>query len=876
MSHRIGRLVSRDVRIGPDSGSLPSAPGKWVYEMVIEAAQVGGSACFALLHFTDSTLPVGASLRVDLGYAVEAFDSRSGADFWTRPLDPVAVGQKVTVTFNGPPSGGVTLAEYGSGEPLDSIEFPYPPGGVLGSHSDPDVYLHTSPYVEPIYETRLRCHNPFFWRQASAASKAAELAAVAATGIIVMTERFESLGVTCLSSCSGTLIGPDMFLTARHCASDADGAALRSASVTFDFQTDVDGNRPVGYAPRWYKVIGEEATGEPASVGADYSDTDWLILRLDTGAAGIPITPCNLGRPAAQPLTAGEPVMTVHHPGGAAKKLQLGYLSSTSVKSVFNFDYAGGSSGSALFDAAGNVIGAALSGGPISGPCEVGYTPASSVQAALANPPVPKAPWDVMMVFDRSGSMAGDGGNGRSKIAEAQIAASKFMQLIRVNAGDTVGLESFSTFANDPPDFGPRSVTDTGATKQSLVGPSPYNGGVVGALAPGGSTSIGNGLRVAANYFPAPHGGSRRAVLLLTDGLQNTKPWIADVERFLADARVFVIGYGSDANLDGALLTRLARDHSGFFLRAGHGLELRKFFGLAFGQIFQSGTLADPEFDLPAGDDVGATIECPVFDETEITAIVGWDNPVGALSLRIEAPDGSTLDAFSSGLESDVGTSWAFLRIPLPHEGNREGRWQVIVERSDAPGHEPVRLRYYVAVVADGGPKLEPLPPLKHVDVGDPLPIQVALHYPNRTTPPAAAVVMTVTAPDASIRDLVDSHGLVTPLGGVDPVSAWTATLQEIVTANGGRLPIPTTERTITLYDDGNHSDGAMEPDGIFGEVVDDLTRFEGTYEFRAVATYGPGAEGRREAKWSITVGLDDDPYRTEARGDGNADPHFV
>jgi VWA domain-containing protein len=127
-----------------------------------------------------------------------------------------------------------------------------------------------------------------------------------------------------------------------------------------------------------------------------------------------------------------------------------------------------------------------------------------------------------MVVIDRSGSMSGPGGSGMTKLQQAQHAASLFVQLIRTGAGDTTGVESFSTSATNPPDALPAKVD--AAAKQNLVGNQPYTGGVIGAIGPGGNTSIGAGLRVAKQAFPSPHGGSRRAVLLLTDGLQNTKP----------------------------------------------------------------------------------------------------------------------------------------------------------------------------------------------------------------------------------------------------------------------------------------------------------------------------------------------------------------
>ena len=860
MSYRIGRMVPKGARIGPDSGLPASTPGVWTFDLAVEPALVGGSACFVMLHFTGAVFGPGAVVKVDLGYDIDLFPAASGAEFWTRPLDPAKFAQSVRVTFSGT-VGGVTLLEYGSGEPMDSNEFPYNPGEFEGSHSQPDVFLHNSPYIEPTFETRLRCHNPFTWLRAAAASSAGEKLGVAATGIIVMTETVTPQHppgpqMTELSSCTGTLIGPDLFLTARHCATDSDGADLLSASVTFDFQTDINGNRPAGYSPRWYKVIGTAAAGVPPAASRPWG-TDWLIVRLDTGTAGIPITPCDL-RSSAPAIN--EAVFAAHHPGGAAKKFQRGTVASGDVQNVTGFDFAGGSSGSALFDANGKIIGAALAAGPLNDACNAGYTRASSVTDALADPPVSGAPWDVMVVIDRSGSMSGTGGNGQTKLKEAQDAASLFVQLIRSGAGDTVGMDSFSTSATNPPDAPPAAVT--AASKQNLVGNAPYTGGAVGMIGVGGNTSIGDGLRVAKNAFPAPHGGSKRAILLLTDGLQNTMPMIANVESQLAGIKLFIVGYGDDAHLDGPLLTKLARDHDGWYVRADHGLALRKFFGLSFGNIFQSGALVDPEYHIAAGDNVGVTFDCQVCDETELTGVVGWDKPAGALGFRIEAPDGTNIDATSPGIITDLGATWAFLRIRLPYAANRSGTWKFTIERAKGRRRKDnIALDYFVSVIAKGGPQLTPLPPPHHIDVGDHLPILVGLHYPDRTVPANAKVTVTVIGPKVSIRDLVATHGLVVPPGGPDPVNAWTATLQQIAASNGGVLPIPTFTSTVALFDDGMHEDGAMEADGVFGNMIKGITKFEGTYDFHAVARYGEQCKASREAFWSLTIGLKDDPY---------------
>ena len=113
MSHRIVRIVPAGTRIGPDSGLPATTPGVWTLDLVVQSALVGGSASFVMLHFTGAVFGPGAVVTVDLGYDVDQFGSVSGAEFWTRPLDPERFGQTVRVTFSGP-AGGVTLLEYGS------------------------------------------------------------------------------------------------------------------------------------------------------------------------------------------------------------------------------------------------------------------------------------------------------------------------------------------------------------------------------------------------------------------------------------------------------------------------------------------------------------------------------------------------------------------------------------------------------------------------------------------------------------------------------------------------------------------------------------------------------------------------------------------
>lgn len=829
------------------------------------AGPLGGPR-FVILHFDSVNLTAGAKLTVELGYDTDVFNKNSGSDFWSRPVDTTVTPIKIRIAGG---TGSARLKEFGAGQPSitpGTIATPGnpaisgTPGTPCGSQSNPDPFLQTNPYQEPTYETRLKCGGTFEFVNAacslSSVPNAVKDKVAAAVGIIVEVHNdTSSLIPRFVSSCSGTLIAPDLFLTARHCLNEPSGEDLRSASVSFDYFTDCDGSRPAGHVTRFFKVIAEVASGGPPTGSLPPVATDWVIVRLDT-APGLLPAPLVM----RDTVLMNEVIFTMHHPNGAVKKTQAGVHGGGS--SITGFDYGGGSSGSALFDVNGQLVRGPLSQGGScfsSGDCSVDYAPIAPIKAALANPPPPPKPLDVMIVFDRSGSMASPAPPvGRTKLQEAQDAASLFVQLVREGAGDRLGMVTFSSTADLPTSPGP-----VAAKKTELVGSAPFTTGDVGAIAAGGSTSIGAGLGIALLAF----GGSSandRAILLLTDGLQNTLPMIEEIEGSLGATKLNVIGLGSDADIDGPLLSRVARQHGGQFTRAVDGLSLRKFFGLSFGNIFEAGALGDPEFVLRASQAVSDPHKFSVCGEERITIILGWDSPSTPLRAQIRTPNGVLIN--EKKVKPIRGRTWVFWKIPLPHQGERDGTWSFTVDRVPAGGEifsGPTDVRYFFLVVCSGGPKLVHLGGPRRVYTGDPLDSLVGLHYGNGTTPDAE-VKLIIKKPTVALGQLVTSAGLQPPSTAVDAVSGFYATLQSIARRAGGTLPVSTETITVPLFDDGDHYDGAMEPDGVYNNRLKDLTKVEGTYEFRAVATFGEGCTATREAFWSVHVEPAIDPGRSD------------
>jgi hypothetical protein len=355
-------------------------------------------------------------------------------------------------------------------------------------------------------------------------------------------------------------------------------------------------------------------------------------------------------------------------------------------------------------------------------------------------------------------------------------------------------------------------------------------------------------------------------MLLLSDGLQNTLPMVSEIEGSLGNIKLNVIGFGSDADIDGPLLSRLAREHHGQFTRSLDGLGLRKFFGLAFGNIFEAGALTDPDFILPAAQAESTPHKFSVCGEEHITIILGWDSPATPLNARISTPNGNLIGG--RRIRPVRGRTWVFWKIPLPHQGERDGTWSFIVERTRVGGEiqpQPTDVRYFFLVVCSGGPKLTYLGGPRHVYSGDPVDSLVGLHYPNRTSP-HANVQLIITAPEVALGDLVAKMGLQSPSTSVDAVSGFYNTLQIIKRRNGGTLPVGSKTITVPLFDDGVNFDGALEPDGIYNNRLKDLTKVEGTYEFRAIATFGEECSATRETFWSIHVEPGIDPDRTGVR----------
>ena len=843
MSHNIGRIVHiPPIGIGPNHGNSS--------RNFLHQQEPGQPTRFVILNFRNANFPANNRLEIDLGYGKDVFTNSNGSNFWTRPINVKAFPDgRIPINYitDGSASGGVELIRFGRAHRIREGDRPC-------TFTNCDLFLHDTPYTKPIYDTlwiaganTTTCESDPKWRNFNSLPNGLRKTVGQAVCMIISGHDDH------LSTCSGTLIAKDLVFSAGHCFRDLLGRD--TASVAFHYETNPDGTRPGSYEPKIFKVV---------EFVENYYDgnKDYALLRIDisNGDTGITPIPMRTDLP-----NVGEEVFAIHHPNGAIKKFSprdSDFLFVSSVDSnriQVSLDVAGGSSGSGLFDKFGNVVGTLCHGVGL-----LDYYPTASILNDIGTiPPPPTIDRDVMVVIDRSGSMSQTTALGSSKIDEARDAASLFISMIQESEGHRIGLVSFSNSVTLEHELLPNSSGNV----ELLIGPSPHSGGKVGAISTGGTTSIGGGIERALTQFSGS-ASKDEVILLLTDGMENSPPMINDIESSLGNRRLCIVGYGDESNLNGPLLSRLAIFNDGSYTVAQNELALKKFFAACFGDIFESGFLMDPEFELPKNVKKAEPLPFVVCGEDTITIVLGWDKHESSLSFEVISPLGVKIPFNDSNVQFGRGRTWLFLRINLPINGEQDGNWNINVFRPSRGEFPPpeIDLKYFINVIAKGGPSLKLMNDRRRYFTGDTYNPLVNLYAPNGNAPSHAHVELTVKRPIQSLGNILKESELaeISQVAG-DTVSSVYSTLGKLKSQNNGRI-VQYENVPLELFDDGAHGDGAMEADGIFGYPLNDFFNAEGLYTFHAKAKYGHDCIATRELVWSIFVDTNVDEKETEVK----------
>jgi hypothetical protein len=298
----------------------------------------------------------------------------------------------------------------------------------------------------------------------------------------------------------------------------------------------------------------------------------------------------------------------------------------------------------------------------------------------------------VQLALDQSGSMSDPAGtSGSTRLQVLKDAASLFATLIQKNNG--IGIIRFDQVAYPPndPTYGGMAITKVmsdgfgDATRLAAQG-------VIAAHGAHGSTSIGNGLEMAHNQLAALPAGSydQTAILLLTDGLENTPKWIADVAG-LIDNRTFAIGLGNEAQVNTAALTALGGSTGGYLLLSGllsasldDQFRLRKFFLQILAGVTNTSIVKDPVGYVG----MGSRVRIPfVLNEADINARVILLTELPIVRLAIETPDGKLIDAANAAafgvrfdMAQQVRTASCGLPIAFQSQTQQAGTWHAVLD----------------------------------------------------------------------------------------------------------------------------------------------------------------------------------------------------
>ena len=289
------------------------------------------------------------------------------------------------------------------------------------------------------------------------------------------------------------------------------------------------------------------------------------------------------------------------------------------------------------------------------------------------------------LVLDRSGSMSEDRGDGQSK-HESVVEASSIMVDVMLE-GDAIGVVAFNDTAQKLEDLttlGPAGDPfDLGreATKSILGGPG---------LTPSGSTSIGAGILEGRSILNAATGFDVKSLVVLTDGMENTPPWIADVASAINEL-TYSVGLGTPENTSAAALQAISGNHGGYLLLTGaisgdNRFILQKYFLQILAGISNAEVVLDPQGELLPGHEQRIPFQVTEADAGMDVILLTPDPQF--VDFRLLSPGGFIIDpsraAAGPGMLYSRSAGNSFYRVVLPVEllagrPDQAGTWNALL-----------------------------------------------------------------------------------------------------------------------------------------------------------------------------------------------------
>lgn len=304
---------------------------------------------------------------------------------------------------------------------------------------------------------------------------------------------------------------------------------------------------------------------------------------------------------------------------------------------------------------------------------------------------VPRLTASAALVLDKSGSMSEDRGDGQGTKHNSLVDAAEVFTSVMLE-GDQIALVAFNENATSVAPLtmlgDPTNAFDPGrqAITTAIGGPG---------LNPGGATSIGDGIfegRQALSGSTA----DVDALVVLTDGVENSPRWIADVSAEI-DARTYAIGLGTAANTSAAALQTVSGNNGGYLLVTGpisgdNAFVLKKYFLQILSGISNAEVVLDPTGWLVVGQQQRIPFSLTETDRC-VDVILLTDVPQ-AVRFTVETPNGEVIDPAVAqgrpGFAHVLGQHVTYYRLTLPADVRADhpeidGTWTAVLE---VPGRQ--------------------------------------------------------------------------------------------------------------------------------------------------------------------------------------------
>ncbi|MBV8515961.1 MAG: VWA domain-containing protein [Acidobacteria bacterium] len=491
---------------------------------------------------------------------------------------------------------------------------------------------------------------------------------------------------------------------------------------------------------------------------------------------------------------------------------------------------------------------------------------ADGVAPALSATNRGRLPLDVILVLDKSGSMADpppDAGPNfpTSKAAILKSAAKAFVaQWRQIDAPtgsgdwseDRIGVVLFDSTATPQSLAGGVPPANFFVKRGSSAAPGPWDAvtGAIDGLTPGASTSIGAGINAAHQQWKNDPAHDLTCIVV-TDGMQNTAPLITaapsgflsltPVAGLAAELRqrfipIQTIGFGTPAAVDENLLRNISFETAGRSYISVNATTMFDAFGMTLVSSLKGNTASIATRQSASLAGLGPTAAKPVIVDKSARRVVfslQWTPPLrNALELEVFRPGSTKRATPTRGEHLPQASLQTFDLRP-----SDVGTWSVRVRGKllDQKAPIPYTLNvFFLERHLDYRLTLDP----PHPGVGQEMHLRAELSYDGKplTHLPAGAVRVRVLRPrktlEAVLRDVKvvkqrpETHG--------DPLSATERALASLTPAQLAQL-LPSDAETVTLKE---------EKRGFYGVTIDKAL-LGGSYAFEVVLDWTDSRTGR-------------------------------